>query len=372
MASPAPSASGHTLRAAYNAATSGSLPKHLAFLLHTVYASHAYPNYLTEKFASDAERPAQLRTYVSLLEDELSKARAAQTTLDAKRTHLRRWEAAASASTRGAFAAAAADCAGCDVAQDLLEGSSLADCAGVAAVTPPHTPVGQRAYTFPVLSRQACAGVLGVAEAYRRWEEEGGASGRQRRVVTEVDALGGDARRFVDALFECVVRPFAAEAWGWRGGGGGGGASALDARYAFLARYEGAGGGEEGVAVEAAVSAARNALAPHTDDCEVTLTVLLGGTWTDGGRLCFRHHRSSGREGVEETTFAHAGVGHALVHSGRHLHEVTPLTSAGTRTVLVLWARSSEHRREHCPCCTMFGRERCLMGAGWPQQVEHR
>ena len=43
-------------------------------------------------------------------------------------------------------------------------------------------------------------------------------------------------------------------------------------------------------------------------------------------------------------------MGIGLIHMGRHLHEVLPVTS-GDRHQLILWARSASMRAKQCPCC---------------------
>jgi len=111
----------------------------------------------------------------------------------------------------------------------------------------------------------------------------------------------------------------------------------------------------------------RHRLVPHTDDSEVTLNVALcsgsgdgdGGeegrligdeTDFDGGNLVFWGLRGSKGEGKLNGCIQ-PSIGRALLHSGRHLHEVTKVTS-GERFVIVVWARSwGSVRNGVCPCC---------------------
>ena len=61
--------------------------------------------------------------------------------------------------------------------------------------------------------------------------------------------------------------------------------------------------------------------------------------------------------------------GKALLHMGRHLHEVLPVTG-GERHQLILWARSSTLRKAQCPCCYQNFRQggelrECVCGPAW-------
>lgn len=110
----------------------------------------------------------------------------------------------------------------------------------------------------------------------------------------------------------------------------------------------------------------RNFLIPHTDDSEVTLNIGMGDDDFEGGSLQFWNLRGSVNEGKFVGEFApEMGIG--LIHAGRHLHEVKPVTK-GNRYALIVWARSWRGvRKRTCPCCWIHRRsmnERCLCQEG--------
>jgi len=103
----------------------------------------------------------------------------------------------------------------------------------------------------------------------------------------------------------------------------------------------------------------RSNLVSHTDDSEVTLNINLGEPGFVGGELNFYNLR-----GEEEGIFLGSykpKIGYALIHSGRHLHQVTPLKE-GKRFSFIIWARSWKYSRSYtCPCCWMNRRRgRCI------------
>jgi len=114
---------------------------------------------------------------------------------------------------------------------------------------------------------------------------------------------------------------------------------------------------------------------PHTDDSEVTLNVCLGKDFT-GGEIIFGTVRGDGGSasgGHGETMTVPPSAGRGVLHLGRHLHGVSPVTG-GQRFALVLWARSLEGTRsEICPCCWINRRDRsegskgtsCICGPDW-------
>lgn len=133
----------------------------------------------------------------------------------------------------------------------------------------------------------------------------------------------------------------------------------------------------------------RSALVPHTDDSEVTLNVCLGtqsqrqcsvslhalpagaGRRFAGGQLVMRGLRGEPHEvpapcarpararmSVADTCAQPQGEhearlqprpGHAVLHLGQHLHEVTPVTR-GQRFALIMWCRSSAFRSKWASC----------------------
>ena len=59
--------------------------------------------------------------------------------------------------------------------------------------------------------------------------------------------------------------------------------------------------------------------------------------------------------------------GLALIHAGRHFHDVTQVTS-GDRFAYIIWARSwGGIRSQKCPCCWLNRREGtdCVCGSRW-------
>ena len=102
----------------------------------------------------------------------------------------------------------------------------------------------------------------------------------------------------------------------------------------------------------------RSALINHTDDSEITVNIALSNSY-EGGELDFCGRRATENEDVLLTEFKkpHHILGNAIIHSGRQLHRVNPVTS-GERYQLIFWLRSSKGlRRKVCPCCWMNNRE---------------
>lgn len=101
----------------------------------------------------------------------------------------------------------------------------------------------------------------------------------------------------------------------------------------------------------------------HVDDSEVTLNACLGLSF-DGAEVYFRgerceSHRTDPANDVDSWEW-HPAPGVAILHAGAHRHGVHTLR-AGRRVNLIVWARSSRHRRAHriahagpatwCPTC---------------------
>jgi hypothetical protein len=112
----------------------------------------------------------------------------------------------------------------------------------------------------------------------------------------------------------------------------------------------------------------RDHLVAHSDDAEATLNVGLA-TDFDGGDLIFYGARGSGDEMTPQARYRHPHKGHAVLHVGRQLHEVAPVTR-GNRYGLIMWARSIKGVRQGvCPCCWMNGRDAvlnaCICGPRW-------
>jgi len=109
----------------------------------------------------------------------------------------------------------------------------------------------------------------------------------------------------------------------------------------------------------------RERLVTHTDDSEVTMNICLGDVF-QGGALEFRGLRGTPEEGQLLGTFE-PQIGLALLHAGRHFHDVTQVTS-GDRFAYIMWARSwNGIRRQKCPCCWLNRRQdsTCVCGSRW-------
>ena len=131
----------------------------------------------------------------------------------------------------------------------------------------------------------------------------------------------------------------------------------LDWRQGYIAGYS--------VDPAAVRGAPRQRLVSHTDDSEVTLNLCIGDEF-EGGALQFRGLRGTDEEGELLGEFQ-PQLGTALIHAGRHLHEVTQVES-GDRYAFIIWARSWKGvRAQSCPCCWLNRRDdtRCICGPSW-------
>ena len=121
----------------------------------------------------------------------------------------------------------------------------------------------------------------------------------------------------------------------------------LDWRQGYIVGYSHSPSGKDG--------AQRQRLVPHTDDSEVTLNIGMGDDF-EGGDLSFWGLRNSENEGIFVGEF-HPIIGTALIHAGRHLHEVQSVTK-GNRFAYIIWARSWQGARiMTCPCCWLNRRQ---------------
>ncbi|EFC48978.1 hypothetical protein NAEGRDRAFT_35199 [Naegleria gruberi] len=82
----------------------------------------------------------------------------------------------------------------------------------------------------------------------------------------------------------------------------------------------------------------------HVDDAELTLNVCLGKPGFEGGNLFFRGHRDNPKTYNQYFEYQHV-VGRAVMHDGALMHGALPLTK-GERVNLIIWARSTEMRRQ--------------------------
>ena len=113
------------------------------------------------------------------------------------------------------------------------------------------------------------------------------------------------------------------------------GGSSLDHHKAFVVAYR-LGEDEE--------------LSSHYDNAEITLNCNLGAGFQDG-ELVFFGHRLSASADTPVGFHQWGELGHGVLHLGAQVHAALPISS-GQRYNLVMWMRSSEHRRrDGCPMC---------------------
>lgn len=213
-------------------------------------------------------------------------------------------------------------------------------------------------YSCPILSPTFCEKLQQFfSQVMNRMET---VSCVNRNIHRDLDALG--LGWLNDLLFHFIVRPVAAQLYRDSELAGGD----LDWRQGYIAAYS----------ASPTEIKPRQRLVPHTDDSEITLNICLGDEF-DGGLLNFWGIRGSTTAGqfVGEYT---PQVGRGIFHVGRHLHEVTEVTS-GNRFAYIQWARSwSGARSVECPCCWLNRRGRqpvqnrggatgdsCICGGKW-------
>lgn len=167
---------------------------------------------------------------------------------------------------------------------------------------------------------------------------------------TDLDTVG--LSWINDLLFQLVVRPISRHLFRQteleRG--------ELDYRHGYFVGYK----------AKPTMSAPRERLVAHTDDSEVTLNLCIGDEF-DGGALNFRGLRGTEGAGQEIIGTFEPRLGTALLHAGRHFHEVTQVTT-GNRYMYIMWARSwSSTRGKVCPCCYLNRRQdnSCCCGPRW-------
>ena len=131
----------------------------------------------------------------------------------------------------------------------------------------------------------------------------------------------------------------------------------LDWRHAYVLDYQAAG--------------ARQSLVSHTDDSEVTLNVALRDEAAlQGGHLLVGGLRGARDEKRALAPLPRRAAGTAVIHRGRTLHAVSPVTG-GQRAVLICWCRALQGPRTNiCPCCWMNRRHDgqvgdCICGPVW-------
>lgn len=134
----------------------------------------------------------------------------------------------------------------------------------------------------------------------------------------------------------------------------------LDFRHGYVAGYSSK--------VSSEVATTRDHLVSHTDDSEVTINVCLGDDSFEGGNVRFYGLREISQERKPMIGEYEPKPGIAIVHAGRHLHEVTKVTE-GDRYAYIIWARSwNQVRAISCPCCWLNNRTQkdpCICSPRW-------
>ncbi|KAL7556124.1 hypothetical protein ACA910_020206 [Epithemia clementina (nom. ined.)] len=205
-------------------------------------------------------------------------------------------------------------------------------------------------YTFPLLRPEFCAALRNYINAIVRKGQEEDPSLHVGLRPVDLDTIG--LSWINDLLFHLVLRPIARHLYQPSECGGGD----LDWRQGYVAGYSAVPQQDK----------PRQFLVTHTDDSEVTLNVGLGLPNFEGGALEFRGLRGTKVEGQLVDSIQPV-EGRALIHAGRHFHNVTPVTK-GDRYALIIWARSwNGVRQQTCPCCWLNRRRdgTCICGSRW-------
>lgn len=227
-----------------------------------------------------------------------------------------------------------------DAALRTLSEDAL-DPAFVAAARAPDGSPARRAvlraegpgvYSFPLFRPAFCEALRLEVHRFEHWAAHHAAPvtrpNSMNRYGVVLEELGLEP--LLDALLEDWTVPLARELFPAFAG------ATLDHHHGFVVEYAPDGDRE---------------LALHTDDSEVTLNACLG-TAFEGGALYFRGLRCGGHAGTparpeECFEYAHA-PGRAVIHAGAHRHGAAPLT-AGSRTNVILWCRSTRYDRRRTP-----------------------
>eukprot|EP00563_Minutocellus_polymorphus_P016659 CAMPEP_0181051584 /NCGR_PEP_ID=MMETSP1070-20121207/17133_1 /TAXON_ID=265543 /ORGANISM="Minutocellus polymorphus, Strain NH13" /LENGTH=384 /DNA_ID=CAMNT_0023130617 /DNA_START=141 /DNA_END=1291 /DNA_ORIENTATION=+ len=196
-------------------------------------------------------------------------------------------------------------------------------------------------YSFPLLSNVFCKRVRTlVQKVVSLGEKEEFEHLNLGRRPVDLDTIG--LGWINTLLFHLVIRPISQQLFAETEE-----FEDLDWRQGYIAGYS--------VNPSAPAATPRQRLVSHTDDSEVTLNIGLGEDF-EGGALQFRGLRGTDEEGQLIGEFQ-PQLGTALLHAGRHLHEVTPVTS-GNRYAFIIWARSWKSLRANtCPCCWLNRRQ---------------
>eukprot|EP00527_Entomoneis_sp_CCMP2396_P003892 CAMPEP_0198144230 /NCGR_PEP_ID=MMETSP1443-20131203/14321_1 /TAXON_ID=186043 /ORGANISM="Entomoneis sp., Strain CCMP2396" /LENGTH=357 /DNA_ID=CAMNT_0043807587 /DNA_START=202 /DNA_END=1272 /DNA_ORIENTATION=- len=176
-------------------------------------------------------------------------------------------------------------------------------------------------FTFPLFRREFCGFLRSYVDALSDL-------GREDEFVdlrlglrpVDLDTVG--LKWVNDLLFHLIVRPIGRQLYEKSES-----LADLDWRQGYVAAY----------AAKPTTDKPRSQLVTHTDDSEVTLNIGLGKNF-EGGHVEFRGLRGTPEGGQLIDAFEPI-EGTALIHAGRHFHDVTPVTK-GNRYALIVWARS--------------------------------
>ena len=295
-------------------------PGWLPSLTYTLTGVANYPNYLIEKMAPIQSSEKNLKEYICHLESELERGKQALQIVQNRESWIPRNDQLLSMLSNFNI-------------EDSCDANTVSALSGDSDLVERYmSQLVDGAVYFPLLSRDTCSCLLEEIIYYYSV-----ATPPTYPKKCSIDFWGKPGQHFIDVLFNEVMRPMANILWGISG---------LDQRYSFIASYD---------KVSDIIS--NTALDRHTDDSEVTLTIPLGGTWSNGS-VDLYGVRGTQNESNLQLSFPHINIGSALLHKGQLIHSVTPVD--GTRHVLVIWGRSSAYRSSHCPCCSRFGRDMCL------------
>ena len=206
-------------------------------------------------------------------------------------------------------------------------------------------------YAFPLLSPSFCQRVRStlqtIAATANRTEAYQHLQLGRRPIDFDTIGLGW----LNDLLFHLILRPISRHLFESRESLGD-----LDWRQGYMAAY----------AARPTESEPRQRLVTHTDDSEVTLNIGMGEGDYKGGELEFRDLRGTPGEG-ELLGSIRPREGVALIHAGRHFHDVSAVTE-GNRYNYIMWARSWQGvRKVTCACCWLNRRQGndCVCGKRW-------
>ena len=190
-------------------------------------------------------------------------------------------------------------------------------------------------YSFPLLTTEFCALLrTTLRELSTLAELEEFAHLKLGRRVIDLDTIG--LGWVTDLLFHMFIQPiskhlFATTEMLLDDSSSNEISPILDWRQGYVAGYS--------ATPTESKAATRHRLVPHTDDSEVTLNCCIGEEDYQGGHVEFSGLRGAPDEGQLLGTAKRPNIGTALLHSGRHLHAVSDVTS-GDRYALIVWTRS--------------------------------